>query len=178
MGTCACGKSRYVIFFFFFFQLGLICLCNMILLIRTFWRAGLKSRKFCYTHVHVRILKFYLSESSLGAQSFCWFCHEVAHYREYLIIAHWLYQTRGLVAISVIQVKSTPDVSGILRFARPGNRYSSFSMDRYRAYSHLWSIGESPSICPFLKKIMDTRPWRGRLPLFFRNGQIRGLSPT
>ena len=38
-------------------------------------------------------------------------------------------------------------------------------------------IGESPSICPFLKNNGDEAP-KGRVPLFFRNIQIRELSPT
>ena len=38
------------------------------------------------------------------------------------------------------------------------------------------SIGENPSICPFLKN-NGTRPLGASCPLFFRNGQIRGLSP-
>ena len=33
-------------------------------------------------------------------------------------------------------------------------------------------IRETPHICPFL------RPQRGHVPLFLRNGQVRGLSPT
>ena len=35
-------------------------------------------------------------------------------------------------------------------------------------------IGESPSICPFLKNNGDEAP-KGPSPIIFRNGQIRGL---
>ena len=35
--------------------------------------------KICYP-LEIKILS--LSESSLGAQSFCWFCHEAAHLSE------------------------------------------------------------------------------------------------
>ena len=38
-------------------------------------------------------------------------------------------------------------------------------------------IGESPSICPFLKNNGDEAP-KGPSPIIFRNGQIRGLSPA
>ena len=70
-------------------------------------------------------------------------------YGENLTIAHWLYQPRGLVAILVIQVKSTPDVSGILRCARQVIAYPVFdawnNCDRYRAYSNLWILGKIES---------------------------------
>ena len=70
-------------------------------------------------------------------------------YRENLIIAHWLYQPKGLVAILVIQVKSTPDVSSILRCARRVIAYPVFdawnNCDRYRAYSNLWILGKIKS---------------------------------
>jgi hypothetical protein len=38
-------------------------------------------------------------------------------------------------------------------------------------------IGECPSNSPLLK-IMEPRPQRGQGPLFLRNGEIRGHSPT
>ena len=53
------------------------------------------------------------------------------------------------MAILVIQVKSTPDVSGILRCARRVIAYPVFdawnNCDRYRAYSNLWILGKIES---------------------------------
>lgn len=41
-------------------------------------------------------------------------------------------------------------------------------------FTQTWTlcIGDSLSICPFQKKIMETRPWTGKVPLFFRNGHL------
>ena len=50
-------------------------------------------------------------------------------------------------------------------------------MHKSSSYRRLICIGESPSICPFLKNNGDEAP-KGPSPIIFRNGQIRGLSPA